>query len=197
MAVVIRLAREEDAEQMLEIYAPIVRNTAISFEMEPPTVGEFKNRVTENLTVAPWLVCESGHGVAGYAYAGRHRSRAAYQWSVDVSVYVAESQHRRGVGRALYTSLIDCLRLQGSFHAYAGITLPNPASVALHESMAFQPAGVYRDVGYKLGQWHSVGWWQLALQERSPPASPIRLLNLVNTAAWNQAMSSGTALLDQ
>lgn len=195
MAAVIRLAKEEDAEQMLDIYAPVVRDTAISFELEPPTVGEFKTRVTENLKVAPWLVCDSENRVVGYAYAGRHRSREAYQWSVEVSVYVAESQQRQGVGRALYTSLLKCLRLQGFFNAYAGITLPNPASVALHEALAFQQVGVYRNVGYKLGQWHSVGWWELALQDQSPPAPLIRLMDLVDTAAWKQAISSGTALL--
>lgn len=180
---------------MLAIYAPIVRNTAISFELEPPTIAEFKSRVTEYLNVAPWVVCESENIIVGYSYAGRHRARAAYQWSVDVSVYVAANQHRRGVGRALYTSLIECLRLQGFYNAYAGITLPNPASVALHESLGFQPVGVYRDVGYKLGQWHSVGWWALALRNESPPPPLIALRDLTETAAWKQAMSAGTALL--
>ena len=195
MAATIRLAREQDAERMLEIYAPIVRDTAISFELQPPTLEGFKSRVTENLKVAPWLVCASEGGVLGYAYAGRHRSREAYQWSVDVSVYVAESHHRQGVGRALYTSLIECLRLQGFYNAYAGITLPNPASVALHESLAFEPVGVYRNVGYKLGQWHSVGWWELALQGHSLPAYPVGLVDVVDTAAWKQAISIGTVLL--
>ncbi|PKB81316.1 MAG: GNAT family N-acetyltransferase [SAR202 cluster bacterium Io17-Chloro-G9] len=195
MAATIRLAREEDAGQMLDIYAPIVRNTAISFELEPPAVEEFKNRVTESLGVAPWLVCESDGSVFGYAYAGRHRAREAYQWSVEVSVYVAESQHRQGVGRALYTSLIACLRVQGFQNAYAGITLPNPASVALHESLAFQPVGVYRNVGYKLGEWHSVGWWELALHDHSAPADPLRLGDVVDTPTWQQAISSGESLL--
>ena len=122
MAAIILLASNEDAGQMLDIDAPIMRNTAISFELEPPRVGEFKSRVAEYLEFAPWLLVESEGGVVGYAYAGRHRSREAYQWSVEVSVYVAENQHRRGVGRALYISLVECLRLQGFFHAYAGIT---------------------------------------------------------------------------
>ncbi len=191
----IRLARKEDAEQMLGIYAPIIRDTAISFELELPTVCEFENRVAEYLDVGPWLVCESEDRVVGYAYASRHRSREAYQWSVEVSVYVAESQHRSGVGRALYTSLIKCLRLQGFYNAYAGITLPNTASVALHENLGFQPVGVYRDVGFKLGQWHSVGWWSLALQDDSPPVSLIKLLDIVDTAAWKQAIASGASLL--
>ncbi|PKB79385.1 MAG: GNAT family N-acetyltransferase [SAR202 cluster bacterium Io17-Chloro-G9] len=195
MAATIRMARAEDAEQMLDIYAPIVRITAISFELEPPTVSEFKSRVTEYLEVDPWLVCELDGLIAGYAYASRHRARAAYQWSVDVSVYVAEDQHRLGIGRALYTSLLQCLRLQGYYHAYAGITLPNPASIALHESMGFQPVGVYQNVGYKLGQWHSVGWWQLALQNHSAPEPPFSLRDLLDTPAWRQAIGGGAALL--
>jgi len=184
MAAIILLASNEDAGQMLDIDAPIMRNTAISFELEPPRVGEFKSRVAEYLEFAPWLLGESEGGVVGYAYAGRHRSREAYQWSVEVSVYVAENQHRRGVGRALYTSLVECLRLQGFFHAYAGITLPNPASVGLHKSLGFQPVGVYKDVGYKLGQWHTVGWWELILQDQSPPAPLIGLMDVVDTVAW-------------
>ena len=197
MAAIILLASNEDAGQMLDIDAPIMRNTAISFELEPPRVGEFKSRVAEYLEFAPWLLGESEGGVLGYAYAGRHRSREAYQWSVEVSVYVAENQHRRGVGRALYTSLVECLRLQGFFHAYAGITLPNPASVGLHKSLGFQPVGVYIDVGYKLGQWHTVGWLELILQDQSPPAPLIGLMDVVDTVAWQRAIDSGAALLDR
>jgi len=114
---------------------------------------------------------------------------------VEVSVYVAESDRRSGVGRALYTSLIECLRLQGFYNAYAGITLPNPASVALHENLGFQPVGVYKDVGFKLGQWHSVGWWSLALQDDSPPTPPMTLTDIVDTAAWMQAIAAGASLL--
>ena len=197
MAAIILLASNEDAGQMLDIDAPIMRNTAISFELEPPRGGEVKSRVAEYLEFAPWLLGESEGGVVGYAYAGRHRSRETYQWSVEVSVYVAENQHRRGVGRALYTSLVECLRLQGFFHAYAGITLPNPASLGLHESLGFQPVGVYKDVGYKLGQWHTVGWWELILQDQSPPAPLIGLMDVVDTAAWQRAIDSGAALLDR
>ena len=106
----------------------------------------------------------------GYAYASRHRDRAAYQWSIDVSVYVRADAHRRGIGRALYAALLRIVVAQGFYNAYAGITLPNPASVGLHESFGFRPVGMYRRVGHKLGAWHDVGWWALDLQPR--PASP-------------------------
>lgn len=109
--------------------------------------------------------------MAGYAYAGLHRSRAAYRWAADVSVYVSPAHHRTGVGRELYEALFDTLRNQGVRVVCAGVTLPNEASVGLHEAMGFTPVGVYRNIGWKLGQWHDVGWWQLALlpQEGEPP----------------------------
>ncbi len=169
----VRVARVSDVEAMQAIYAPIVRDTAISFEAEPPTVAEMGGRVVETLKSHPWLVFDSD-GIAGYAYAARHQERAAYRWSVNVTVYVAENQRGRGVGKALYAELFDILRRQGFQSAFAGITLPNPGSVALHEAMAFEPLGVYRDVGFKLGAWRDVGWWRLSLNDAgAQPAEPI------------------------
>ena len=150
MAFAIRLAAEDDAPRIAEIYRPIVESTPISFETDPPTASDMRRRVEETLRFYPWIVCEHEGGVVGYAYAAAHRVRAAYRWSVDTSVYVDAAFHRRRVGRALYTSLLGILVTQGHFNAYAGITLPNPASVALHESVGFRPLGVYRNVGYKL-----------------------------------------------
>lgn len=191
----IREAIADDAGQIQAIYAPIVRETTISFEMEPPAVDEMRRRILNTLPTLPWLVCERG-GILGYAYASQHRSRAAYQWSVDVSVYVHEQARRMHVGRALYTSLFKVLALQGFFNAYAGIALPNPASVGIHESLGFAPVGVYRGVGYKLGAWHDVGWWQLALQPRTGDPTPPRALGDVRgSAGWNEALSAGAALI--
>ena len=170
----IRLASEEDAAQIAAIYSPFVSHTPISFELEPPTADHMRQRIGSTLQRFPWLVCEINGQIAGYVYAGAHRDRAAYQWSADVAVYVHEQRRRSGVARALYTSLFELLKLQGFFNAYAGITLPNPASVGLHEAVGFQPVGIYRHVGYKLGAWHDVGWWQLALQTGTP-AEPRRL----------------------
>jgi L-amino acid N-acyltransferase YncA len=118
--------------------------------------------------------------------------RAAYQWSVDVSVYIHAQVRRSGVGRGLYRSLFALLVLQGFYQAYAGITLPNPASVGLHESLGFQPVGVYRAVGYKLGAWHDVGWWQLTLQARVPaPEPPLKTSVVCESAAWRTALATG------
>src|SRR5437763_5175883 len=120
----------------------------------------------------PWLVLEEIDRIAGYVYASPHRERAAYRWSVDVTAYVAADFRGRGVGRALYTALFHILAAQGHFKAYAGVTLPNPASVRLHESVGFERIGEYRGVGYKLGAWHDVRWYQRPLQpERPDPRS--------------------------
>ncbi len=188
----IRLANEQDAESILAIYAPYVRETPISFEFEPPSVAQMRERVRATLVIYPWLVCERDERVIGYAYASRHRERAAYQWSVDVTVYVDPATQRRGIGRALYTTLLAILTAQGFFNAFAGITLPNPASIGLHESLSFAPLGVYRNVGYKLDRWHDVGWWQRPL--RAPalaPDPPLPLDRVVNLPAWRAAIAAG------
>ena len=193
----IRLATEGDAEEIAAIYAPNVTDTVISFELEPPTPDEMRRRIEVTLQRYPWLVCERHDGrVSGYAYAGAHSSRAAYQWSVDVSIYVHEEARRTGVGRALYISLFAALELQGFYNAYAGATLPNPASVGLHEGVGFRRVGVYRGVGYKLGAWHDVVWWHRPLRERvADPDPPADLSSLVGSEAWEAALRSGLALL--
>lgn len=173
---VIRLARVEDAAGMLAIYAPIVRETTISFELEPPTLEEMQARIERTLERHPWLVYESDGDVCGYAYASRHRERAAYQWSADVSVYVAAAARRRGIARQLYTHLLGILEDLGYYSALAGIALPNPASVALHEAMGFQPIGIYRNIGYKLGAWRDVGWWQRVVRPYTDAPQPPKAL---------------------
>lgn len=188
----IRLATARDAGEVSDIYAPVVRDTIISFETEPPSADEMRRRIEATLEQFPWLVFERGGRVAGYAYAAAHRSRTAYQWCVDVSAYVREDERRTGVGRALYTSLLSVLALQGFYNAYAGISLPNPASVGMHESVGFRPVGVYREVGYKLGAWHDVGWWQLSIREReTAPAPPVGLPAVLESEGWSAALASG------
>lgn len=160
---VIRCATVADAADVQAIYGPVVAHTAISFEEEPPPVPEMGRRIAATLPDYPYLVAERDGRVAGYAYAGQHRTRSAYRWSVDVTVYVADGARRAGVGRALYTVLLADLAGRGFHAAFAGIALPNEGSVGLHESMGFTPLGIYREVGRKFGQWHDVGWWQRLL----------------------------------
>jgi phosphinothricin acetyltransferase len=174
----IRVARSSDAAAIQAIYAPIVRETPISFEEVPPSVQDMKERIAETLAFHPYLVCEQDAELIGYAYAGAHRARAAYRWSVDVSVYVAATARRSGVGRALYAALLHLLRHQGFHSAFAGITLPNPNSVGLHEALGFRPVGTYKEVGFKHGTWHDVGWWRLALGEGLPAGDPIAFSDL-------------------
>jgi phosphinothricin acetyltransferase len=197
MSTTIRVACPEDAEAILAIYTPIVRETAISFEVEPPTYVEMHERIATTLRRLPWLVCEHQGKVLGYVYASPHRARAAYQWSVDVSVYIQAKARRTGIGRALYHALFQLLSLQGFYQCFAGITLPNPASVGLHEALGFQPVGVYQAVGYKLGGWHDVGWWQRALQPRPSLPTPPTAFEVLWQAstAWEAALHAGTQLL--
>jgi phosphinothricin acetyltransferase len=197
MSAIIRVALPEDAEAILTIYAPIVRGTAISFEVEPPTRVAMHERIATTLRYLPWLVCDRQGEMLGYVYASSHRSRAAYQWSVDVSVYIHAQARRAGIGRALYQALFELLILQGFYNCYAGITLPNPASVGLHEALGFQPVGVYQAVGYKLGAWHDVGWWQRALQPpRSLPTPPTAFEALRQTSTvWEAVLHAWTRRL--
>ena len=175
----IRLATPEDAPALHAIYAPIVAGTVISFELAPPTVAEMADRIRGTIPTYPWLVTEQDGRILGYAYAGPHRARPAYRWSVDVSAYVDEHVRRCGLGRALYERLISILQRQGFHAAFAGIALPNEPSVGLHEAVGFQPVGIYKEVGFKQGQWRDVGWWRLALSEdRGEPKEPVSFADL-------------------
>lgn len=192
----IRLATPDDAEQIANIYAPYVAETATSFETDIPSAVEMRRRVADTLASHPWLVYDEGDVVGGYAYATKHRVRAAYQWSTEVSVYVAEPFRRRRVAQALYTSLFSVLAAQQFVNAYAGITLPNAASVALHESLGFEPVGVFRRIGYKMGAWHDVGWWQLALRAHDdPPHVPTPLPQIAKDPRFPSMVASGLPLV--
>ena len=159
----IRLATGADGAALAAVYAPAVESQATSFELEPPDAAEMGRRVAAVGAKTPWLACVHRGAVIGYAYGAQHRDRAAYAWSAEVSAYVHANAQRAGVGKALYTSLFAVLSLQGSRSAYAGITLPNAASVRFHESVGFTPVGVYHDIGYKFGRWHDVAWFERAL----------------------------------
>jgi L-amino acid N-acyltransferase YncA len=179
----LRVARPGDADDIAAIYAPFVRDTVVSFETMVPDGPEMRRRISAGPETHPWLVAEEEGRVIGYAYASQHRTREAYRWSCDVTVYLAESARGRRIGTRLYAELFRLLRTQGFRNAFAGIALPNPASVALHESVGFRHLGTYRDVGFKLDAWHDVGWWQLILSNESgPPAEIIPFSELAGSA---------------
>ena len=159
----IRDAAARDAAACAAIYAPYVTDTAITFELEPPTAQEMADRIAEAGRTHAWLVLEDDGRVVGYAYAGPYKSRAAYRWACEVSVYLATGRQRSGGGRALYEELFARLAARGYRTAVAGMTLPNEASRGLHAALGFQDVGTYRDIGWKLGRWHDVAWLQRAL----------------------------------
>lgn len=162
----IRPATACDAQACAVIYAPYVREAAISFEDVPPTATEMESRIANALE---WLVADNDGEILGYAYATRHRERAAYQWSCDVSVYLRQGARGRGLGTSLYERLLADLTERGFKMACAGITLPNSASEALHRRVGFTDVGVYREIGWKFGRWHDVRWLQLPLGDRTEP----------------------------
>jgi phosphinothricin acetyltransferase len=157
-----------DAPACAAVYAPYVSDSVASFEETPPPAEEFERRMR---AAHVWLVAERDGAVVGYAYGGRHHERAAYRWAAQVAVYIDASHHGAGIGRALYTQLLERLRLLGFWTLVAGITLPNDASVGLHHAMGFTPVGTYRRIGWKFGAWRDVQWLQLDLRpgESGPP----------------------------
>jgi phosphinothricin acetyltransferase len=187
----IRIARDEDAAAIHAIYAPHVSEGVATFETALPGVEAMRERIRARLPHYPWLVWEEGGAVLAYAYAGRFRERAAYDWIAETSIYVDTGAQRRGIARRLYAVLLDTLRLQGLNQAVGVITVPNPVSVGFHESLDFEPAGVWRQCGWKLGRWWDVGVWQKELQvAANPPPAVTPFAAMARQPAW-------TALLEQ
>lgn len=197
MSIRIRLATEADAPSVLEIYAPIVQETHISFEYEVPSAAEIAGRIRGKLVKYPWLVAEREDGlILGYAYAGLWRERTAYSWTVETTIYTHAEARRTGVARGLYTALFGALRVQGYCQAIAGIALPNEASVGFHEAVGFIYTGNFEKVGYKFGRWIDVAFWQLELQP--PPTASTPTLDTTVASqlpAWADALRAGEALI--
>lgn len=196
MSAIIRLAEPADAAAIQQVYAPIVRDTHISFELSVPDVAEIAARISKTLAQFPWLVCDIDGRLAGYAYASAFRARQAYQWTTETTVYVHPDFQRRGVSRALYHSLVAVLRAQGYCNAVGVIALPNEGSIRAHEAAGFRKIGVFENVGFKAGQWRHTGWWQLALRpmpKAPPPPRPIG--DLAQEARFTELLQTGTHLL--
>ena len=157
---VIRRAAESDAPALLDIYAPYIRDTAITFEYDVPTAEEFVARIADILKTHPYLVCEQDGKPVGYAYAHRIRERAAYDWAAELSIYLAPEAQGQGVGTALYRCLVDLLAMQNLRILYGCVTLPNGKSQKLHEKLGFSLVGVWHGSGWKRNGWHDVGWFE-------------------------------------
>jgi len=167
--VTIRSAILSDAQAILDIYAPYITGTCVSFETELPSIEEFGVRIENTLKNYPYLAAVTDNKIIGFAYASKHRERAAYRYSADVSVYVAPGYQRQGIGRALYSQLFDLLRTQGIYTVFAGITLPNEKSIGLHSTLGFREVGTYHNTGFKFGKWLDVMWMEKPLRDYDTP----------------------------
>ena len=172
--ILLDFAAADDAPALLEVYGPYVRDTSVSFETSVPSEAEFRRRIGEISARFPYLVAREGDAVLGYAYAHPFGERAAYDWTVETSIYLRQDCRGRGVGRMLYTALLELLRRQGVHTAAAVITVPNEASFSFHEAMGFTCRGIIPDAGYKLGAWHPVAHFSLALGPAEPCPRPVR-----------------------
>ena len=191
----VRLATADDAAAVADLYRPLVRDTAVTFEVDEPSADEMRRRIVGTAMRFPWVVADDGGGtIAGFAYAGRHRRHAAYACSADVSVYVAPATRRAGVARGLYRALLDLLTAQGYACAVAGIALPNDASVRLHEAVGFTLVGVAESAGYKLGDWWDVAWWQRRLPVAAGPSAPAAIVE-IDGECVAAALAAGDALV--
>lgn len=157
---VIRIVQETDTAEILGIYEPYIKDTVITFEYEIPSVDDFRSRIREISSDYPYIVCVSDGKIIGYAYAHRQMERAAYQWNAELSVYIDKACLRCGIGKALYSALIEILQTQNVCNVYGGVTSPNENSEKLHEYFGFKRLGVYHSTGYKCGVWHDVTWFE-------------------------------------
>lgn len=184
-----RMAREEDVPAILAIYEPYVRDTAITFEYDPPSLSEFKKRVEDISAEYPYVVCQSEQRLVGYAYAHRHMERAAYQWNAELSVYLDRDFHGRGIGKRLYEILIGILKLQNVKNVYGGVTSPNEKSERLHKALGFTKLGTYHKAGYKCGGWHDVSWFEKSIGDYGAGPAPFRSIQTVDSRLIGNILS--------
>ncbi len=199
MSATIRLAERRDVSGILEIYAPFILETAVTFEEIVPDEESFWKRIQEIMTDLPFLVCEIEGRIAGYAYASGYRSRASYRWTKEVSVYIHPDFHRKRVAHALYTSLNELVRYQGIANLLAIITMPNESSVAFHEYFGYRKCAEFSKVGYKLNQWQNVGWFELFIQDENatPKDRILHLTEITGLPVFKEAIQKGLDIFEK
>jgi phosphinothricin acetyltransferase len=190
----IHLAQREETAEILNIYAPFILETAVSFELEVPSVEAYWSRIEGVIREAPWIVCSFNDKVTGFAYAGRHRIREAYRFTREVSAYVHPDFRRNRIATALYTALFEVLKAQGFACLLAGITQPNPASTRFHRSMGFSKIGEYRNVGYKFNKFHTVDWWELSINENID-GKILSTDEIMKSEAWEEAIKQALTII--
>lgn len=176
----IRLIEPGDAEACLEIYCPYVENTIVSFEYETPSMEEWNKRIEMYSNEYPWVVCEYKGEIIGYAYGSKHRYRTAYSWSAESTIYLKENFHTKGIGKILYTTLFELMKLQGYVNVFAGVVMPNEKSENFHKACGFYEIGTFKKIGYKFGAWHDTKWFELNLsQHLAEPPEPKSMNELI------------------
>ena len=189
---ILQLIKEEDVAEVLEIYASYVQNTAITFEYEVPSLENFSDRVHHYTEQYPWIVAKECGKIVGYAYASVYRSREAYQWGCELSIYLRSEVQGMDLGRTLYSALMDLLTLQGYYTVYGVITLPNAASIALHKQLGFSVDGIQENCGFKLGNWHNTTIMSKVLRDFEPPISEPKSIHELPNDVINAILSKGT-----
>ncbi len=194
---VIRLINESDTLDVLEIYKYYVEHSIISFEYEAPSQEEYLQRMRVNTEKYPWLVCLLNNKIIGFAYGSTYRYRTAYQWSPESTIYISPDFHTKGIGRILYKTLFEILKLQGYYNVFAGVALPNQKSIGFHKAMGFEEIGIFKKVGYKHGNWHDTHWFQLSLNEHIlEPKNPIELKEILLTEEFSYILKSANKQLN-
>lgn len=194
----IRLIQNTDHEAVLAVYQPYIEHTSITFEYDVPQSEAFLERIKNVTAGYPWLVCLQNNEVIGYAYASKYRDRVAYQWAAESAIYLKEGVHRKGIARILYEALFQILCLQGYINLYAIITLPNVKSVGFHQAMGFQELGIFRKVGYKLGKWHDVIWFERHLMEHTDnPSVPQKMQSILESKQLNEIIQQANEKVKQ
>ncbi|OYU96208.1 MAG: N-acetyltransferase [Bacteroidetes bacterium B1(2017)] len=186
----IKLITEPDIEEVLAIYTQYVLHTSITFEHTVPSFEEYAQRVNTNTQKYPWLIAKQGTNIVGFAYCSTHRYREAYQWSPESTIYMAPNFQGKGIGKLLYSTLFELLKMQGFVNVFAGVVIPNPKSIALHKSCGFEEIGIFKKIGYKQGTWHDTFWFQLALAEHTQnPIEPVSLNKIYQTEEFINILS--------